>query len=85
MKEIIITNNGLSPEAFAAAFSRVQNYTNHCYRSEDGNRILVHCVPARTYSVDAGRMVDGIQAAKLALRYYLKDYIDRLEIICKES
>ena len=85
MKEIIITNKGLSPEAFAAAFSRVQDYTNHCYRSEDGNCILVHCVPARTYSVDAGRMVDGVQAAKLALRYYLKDYIDHLEIICKEG
>lgn len=85
MKEIIITNKGLSVKEFAAAFSRVQDYTNHCYCSEDGNRILVHCNPARAYSVDAGRMVDGVQAAKMALRHYLKDYINHFEIICKED
>lgn len=80
MKEIIITNKGLSDEEFAAAFARVQDYTSHCYRSEDGQRIIVICDPAPVYSIDAGRKVDGVTATKLALRHYLKNYINNLEI-----
>ena len=84
MKTIIIQNKGMTEAMFEAAFARLQDYTSHCYLANDKSHITVHCDPAPTYSMDAGRMVDGVTAAKLAIRYYLKSYLTEIELVVKE-
>jgi len=71
MKEIIIASKGLSEKEFAAAFIRVQAYTPSCYLLDDKSHIAVHFVPDPVYSIDAGRIVQGETAVKLAINHYL--------------
>jgi len=84
MKTIIIQNKGLNESNFKAAFVRLQDYTAYCYLSDDESHIAVHCDPAPMYSVDSGSIMNGVAAAKLAIRYYLKSYLREIEIVVKE-